>query len=115
MANFTTTQVEKLEMVLGYNAPIASVVHSQLSTNFPQVVYDRALVILDDLDAINAKLKEAMDTSYVTESRSTKLSYAQHVRHLKSEGSRLLRELAHILCVAVEYNPYSINLPKVYW
>lgn len=115
MANFTSTQVEKLEMTLGYNAPISSVVHTQLSTNFPQVVYDRALAILDDLDAVNAKLKEATDTSYVLESRGAKLSYAQHVRHLKSEGSRLLRELAHILSVDFVFNPYSSTSSKSYW
>ncbi|BAY64982.1 hypothetical protein NIES22_50830 [Calothrix brevissima NIES-22] len=102
-------------MVLGYNSPISSVVHSQLSTNFTQVVYDRAVAILTDLDDINAKLKEATDTSYVTESRGSKLSYSQHVRHLKSEATRLLKELAHILSVDVAFNIYFSNTPKAYW
>lgn len=115
MANFTTTQIEKIEMVLGYNSPISDVVHTQLSTDFPQVVYDRAVVILADLDDINAKLKEATDTSYVTESRGSKLSYGQHVRHLKSEATRLLKELAHILSVDVAFNKYSSNTSKYYW
>lgn len=115
MANFTSTEIEKIEMVLGYNSPISPIVHTQLSTNFTQVVYDRALVILTDLDDLNAKLKEATDTSYVTESRGSKLSYAQHVRHLKSEATRLLKELAHILSVDLAFNKYSSNTPKAYW
>lgn len=115
MANFTTTQIEKLEMVLGYNAPISLVIHSQLSTNFSQVVYDRALAILDDLDAIDLKLNEALNTSYVVESRGAKLSYPLHVRHLKSEASRLLKELAFNLSVDVAYNKYSPCQSKAYW
>ncbi|MBD2168056.1 hypothetical protein H6G04_27095 [Calothrix membranacea FACHB-236] len=115
MANFSSTEIQKIEMVLGYNAPISSVVHSQLSTDYHQVVYDRALKILDNLDAIDLKLNEALDTSYVVESRGAKLSYPLHVRHLKSEASRLLKELAFNLSVDVAYNKYSPYQSKAYW
>jgi hypothetical protein len=115
MANFTSPQIEQIEMVLGYSNPISSTIHTQLSTTYTQVVYDRALAILTDLDDINIKLKEATDTSYVTESRGSKLSYSQHVRHLKSEATRLLKELAHILSVELAFNRYSPCQPKSYW
>lgn len=119
MAQFTSSQVEKLEMALGYTTShtMYTFTHNQLNSNFTQTVVDRGLAILSQLDNIDTLLSESMDTSYVVESRGSKLSYGAHVKHLKSEASRLLRELANLLDVGINYNKYSSSreLLTSYW
>jgi len=106
MAQLTLATVEKVERLCGYSV-FSSVVRNQLTSEYTQTIVDRALEILDELDNIDLLLKDALSTSFVTESRGSKLSYAAHVRHLKSEGTRLLNELTNLLSIGVEYNKYS--------
>lgn len=106
MTQLTPPEIEKVEMVLGYTT-LSTSVRTQLTTEYTQVIVDRALEILDELLLIDGYLKEALSTSFVTEARGSKLSYRQHVAHQKSEGTRLLTELARLLSVDVAFNKYQ--------
>lgn len=115
MAQFTLSQIETFERLLGYSI-FSDVVRNQLTSDYTQTVVDRALEIITELENVDLLLKEARETSYVTESRGAKLSYSQHVNHIKSEGSRLLQELAYILKIDVIFNRYlNKKKPISYW
>lgn len=115
MAQLTVEQVEKVERLCGFSI-FSSVVRNQLTTDYTQTVVDRVLEIFTELDNIDALLRDAQSTSFVVESRGAKLSYLSHVKHLKLEGSNLLKELAYILNIEVIYNKYSPKKSTVsYW
>ncbi|MEH1957672.1 hypothetical protein [Nostoc sp.] len=118
MAQFTTIQAEEFERILGFFESNNSVRNS-LTSQYSDTVIDRALTILDELVGIDDLLKESLETSFVKESRGSKLSYSSHVAHLKSEGTRLLNELGQLLRVGVNYNKYSFNSKRTstvaYW
>ncbi|MEA5603705.1 hypothetical protein [Nostoc sp. UHCC 0252] len=108
MAQFTTVQAEEFERILGF-FEFSSLIRNELTSNYSDTVVDRTLSILDELVSIDNLLKESLETSFVKESRGSKLSYSSHVAHLKSEGTRLLTELGQLLRVGVNYNKYSPN------
>nr|WP_322686614.1 hypothetical protein [Nostoc sp. DedQUE07]MDZ8133235.1 hypothetical protein [Nostoc sp. DedQUE07] len=108
MAQFTTVQAEEFERILGF-FEFSSLIRTELTSNYSDTVIDRTLSILDELVSIDSLLKESLETSFVQESRGSKLSYRSHVAHLKSEGTRLLTELGQLLRVGVNYNKYSPN------
>ncbi len=108
MTQFTTVQVEEVERVLGYSV-INTTVRSRLVSDYTDTIIDRALTILDELVNIDNLLKESLGTSFVLESRGSKLNYRSHVAHLKSEGTRLLNELGQVLIVGVNFDKYSSN------
>lgn len=119
MAQFTISQVEEFERILGYSIFNITVRNQLISDDYSGTIIDRALTILDELVSIDNLLKESLETSFVKESRGSKLSYSSHVAHLKSEGTRLLAELGQLLRVGVNYNKYSSNskrtLTYYYW
>ncbi|MEH1858036.1 MAG: hypothetical protein V7L21_08545 [Nostoc sp.] len=118
MTQFTTVQAEEFERILGY-FEFSSLIRTELTSNYSDTVIDRTLSILDELAGIDNLLKESLETSFVQESRGSKLSYSSHVAHLKSEGTRLLTELGQLLRVGVNYNKYSPNKKRnstaAYW
>ncbi|MEA5625310.1 hypothetical protein [Nostoc sp. UHCC 0251] len=116
MTQFTTSQIEEFERILGFFV-FDTTVRNSLTSQFPDTVVDRALTILDELVSVDSLLKESLETSFVRESRGSKLSYSSHVAHLKSEGTRLLTELGQLLVVGVKYNKYSPNKRNTiaYW
>jgi hypothetical protein len=117
MAQFTTTQVEQLEMLLGYANSI-TLVHNRLSSPYSQSIYDRSIEIVAELGNIDSLLSgsnSSLDVAYVVEARSSKLSYTKQIAILKSTGSRLLRELAYLLSVQLVFNKYSSGSTVAYW
>ncbi|MFN6460556.1 MAG: hypothetical protein RMZ41_001745 [Nostoc sp. DedVER02] len=119
MTQFTIPQVEEFERILGYSIYNVTVRNQLISDDYTVTIVDRALTILDELVSIDGLLKESLETSFVKESRGSKLSYSSHVAHLKSEGTRLLNELGQLLRVGVNYNKYSPNKKRnstaAYW
>ncbi len=118
MAQFTTVQAEEFERILGF-FEFSSLIRNELTSNYSDTVVDRTLSILDELVIIDNLLKESLESSFVRESRGSKLSYSSHVAHLKSEGTRLLTELGQLLRVGFRYNKYSPNSRRTstvaYW
>ncbi|UKO99368.1 hypothetical protein [Nostoc sp. UHCC 0870] len=115
MAQFTTSQIELVERLTGHSI-FTELVRNQLTSEYTETVVERALEIITEIESLDLLLKEARETSYVTESRGSKLSYSLHVKHLKGEGSRLLKELAYILKIDVIYNKYIGNKKSTsYW
>ncbi len=108
MTQFTIPQIEEFERTLGFFV-FDTTVRNSLTSQYSDTVIDRALTIVDELASIDNLLKESLETSFVRESRGSKLSYSSHVAHLKSEGTRLLTELGQLLVVGVNYNKYLPN------
>nr|WP_322719582.1 hypothetical protein [Nostoc sp. ChiQUE02]MDZ8232618.1 hypothetical protein [Nostoc sp. ChiQUE02] len=118
MTQFTIPQIEEFERILGFFV-FDTTVRNGLTSEYSDTTIDRTLTILDELVSIDNLLKESLETSFVKESRGSKLSYSSHVAHLKSEGTRLLTELGQLLRVGVNYNKYSPNKKRnstaAYW
>lgn len=117
MPNFTQPQQDKLRVVLGYGS-LSNILVTELQEVRSQAVIDHSLELLDDLTrpanealgdsgGVDAKLKAAQSDSMAQTVGNLRLSYPRHVAHLKSEGSRALKELAHMLGIALAYNKYS--------
>lgn len=106
MPLLNTSQIEKIEMLTGHSI-FSDLVRTQLESDYNQTIIDRVDAILIELTDLDTLLKEARETSYVTESRGSKLSYSQHIKHLRLEASSLVIELAYITKINVEFNKYS--------
>ena len=109
MSVFLPSQIDTLMMVLGYGALAdyhKTVVKDHLESNFSDVVVTKVTELLEELDEIDLKLKEAREDSYVMSIASTQLNYTSHVSHLKSEGSRLLETISTVLDVPIRANKY---------
>ncbi|ANV88489.1 hypothetical protein [Picosynechococcus sp. PCC 7117] len=104
--SLSQSQIENIERIAGYQT-VDLVVRDKLSSPYSQAIYDQVIKLIDQLEQIDLLLDEALDTSFVRESGRSKLSYGAHVRHLKSEGTRLLMELTHILDISIRYNKYN--------
>lgn len=116
MPTFTQDQQDQLRAVLGY-ASASSILTTELPQERSQPVIDRAIAILAELADIDQKLVEARADSMAKEVGQLKLSYSQHVRHLKSEGNRTLKELSNLLGIEVVYSKYggSCSTMRSYW
>lgn len=128
MPNFTSLQQDQLRVVLGYGS-LGNILTTELQEARSQSVIDRALEILDELSrpansvtgdqgGIDAQLRAARGDSMAQTVGNLKLSYGQHVGHLKSDGSSLLKELANLLGVNLAYNKYrpgSSVSTQSYW
>jgi hypothetical protein len=109
MSVFLPDQVEQIMLILGYGALAdygKTVVKDHLESNFSDVVVIKVTELLEELDEIDLKLKEAREDSYVMSIASTQLNYASHVSHLKNEGSRLLETISTVLDVPIRANKY---------
>lgn len=118
MPTLTQPQIDQVVLTLGYSSISKVVELSQLNETYSQVTIDQVLLLLDDLTrpanattgdqgGIDAKLKAATADSMAVGVGQLNLNYPQHIAHLKSEGSRSLRELSNILGVSVAYNKYA--------
>jgi hypothetical protein len=117
MTQFSTTQIEAIELITGHSIATDLVVREQLSSDYTQTTVDRVVEILAELTSLELLLKEARETSFVTESRGSKLSYSQHIKHLRLEASNLVKELAYITKINVEFNKYNSSKKATtsYW
>lgn len=74
---------------------------------FTQAAVDTMSALLQQIADIDAKLTAATEDSMAEKVDSLGLNYRQHVKHLKSEGSRLLRQLSNVTGLKIEYNKYT--------
>ena len=118
MATFTSTQVDKLTTLLGYGS-VPITIKWQLQSDFNSDAIATVTQLLQTLADIDAKLTDALGKSRIMEADSIKLNPAANVRHLKSEGSRILSTIAAIVGVCVIHDKYrSVNrtsIKKSYW
>jgi GTP:adenosylcobinamide-phosphate guanylyltransferase len=105
MATFTSSQKSQLKLVLGY-ASSPNLLTTELDEDREQVFIDKAIAILADLASIDQQLIDARSDSMAKNVGSLRLSYTQHVAHLKSEGTRALTELSNVLGISIVHNKY---------
>ncbi|MBW4421197.1 MAG: hypothetical protein KME13_18510 [Myxacorys californica WJT36-NPBG1] len=74
--------------------------------DFTEEFTDYIETLVVNLTAIDLKILEATEFSFVVGNRSQKLDYFSHVRHLKAQGSAYLFELANALEVQARRNKY---------
>jgi hypothetical protein len=104
--HFNQTEIEHLERILGY-VTLDPDIRAKLSVTFTDNIVYRCKAIMVELDEIDVLLKDATAYSFVIESKESKLAYANHIKHLKIQGSRLLKELAYNTQVEVKYDKYT--------
>jgi len=71
----------------------------------------RVVVLVEELTAIDAQLKETLTESAITKTCNTELNWSQQLRFLKRQGGELLKELARIYRVRLDYNKYVVSTP----
>ncbi|MBD2060503.1 hypothetical protein H6F88_31675 [Oculatella sp. FACHB-28] len=106
MPQLNPDTIEEVILVLGFtDAP--HIVDQRLAQEYTSTTISQVHKLLAQLNHIDTLLNEALETSYVLGSRNAKLSYASHVKHLNSQGSSYLKELANHLGIYINYNKYS--------
>jgi hypothetical protein len=108
MPTLSLEQIEKVELLTGHST-FVELVRRQLESEISSPVLARVEVILSRLDEIDLMLVEAIGTSFVTEAAGSKLDYGKHQQDVKSEGTRLLKELCHYLNIELRFNKYRPN------
>ena len=115
MAALTQSQKDQIEMILGY-ASAPNILTTELDDDYNDAVSDRVAAILTQLATIDTQLQDARTDSMAMAVGNLKLSYSQHVAHLKSEGSRHLKELSNLVGVAIVFDKYKQKRSQVsYW
>lgn len=110
---------ESIAAALGYPDAPQFTMNTIQNENKMSAIVLRVGDLLDELESIDLKLTAATQDSMAVDVGELSLNYVQHVKHLKSEGSRLLNELAIAVGVPVQYNRYrpsqKSRSPGVYW
>lgn len=114
---FAASQVNRLIIELGYS-PYPLLAKYQLESDFSAEAIATVTQLLQTLAEIDAKLTAALGKSRIIEADSIKLSPGGNVRHLKSEGSRILGTISAMLGVSVihdKYRPVNRTSVRSYW
>lgn len=117
MPTFTPDQQDQIKDVLGYTS-IPHVLTNELNEQRSTYVISKAIALMAELETIDTQLTAARADSMARGVGQLRLSYAQHVAHLKSEGSRILKELAQKLGIEILFNKYTQGQSpstKSYW
>lgn len=122
MPVLTQQEQNQVKALLGY-AAAPNLLVNELREDEPEETLIQVREILSNLlskDAaspgIDLQLANARSDSMAQGVGNLKLSYSQHVKHLKSEGSRYLQELSNLLGVEVIYDKYRPRKVKIsYW
>lgn len=102
MAPQTAPQVILIH--LGYSEPDTYLSGSIL--NLPSAVSSRVDSVCTKLDAVDAALSAGVLDSMATRVDKLEVNYAQHLALLKSEGSRLIKELSALVMIPVTYDRF---------
>lgn len=66
-----------------------------------------SMEIIDQLQTIDEQLTQARADSMAEKIDGLQVNYQDHVAHLRSEGSRLLRQLSALLDYPLHFDKYS--------
>lgn len=69
----------------------------------------RAETIVADLAVLDTKIKEANDRVLVDSIGDLSVNYSRQILAYRQQASNLLHELAHILNLEIQYNPYVMK------
>ena len=110
---------ESIAVALGYPEAPRFTMSTIEADNRVTAAVAQSSDLMDALAAIDLKLTAATQDSMAVDVGELTLSYSQHVKHLKSEGNRLLNELANLVGVPIQFNRYRPDRkstgPGVYW
>ena len=119
MPTLTESEQNTVKILLGYSAE-PNILTTELSE--PHSAEKIALIqsiiaeLTDPTTGIDGQLKAARTDSMAMAVGNLRLSYSQHVAHLKSEGTRYLQELSNVLGVPILFNKYRTKKSMVrYW
>lgn len=107
---FSEQQKNELLVVLGYGikpysqTQVLSDWLNELGTRSDLV--SQITTLIETLTEIDEQLNSARSDSMAIAVGELKLDYRQHISHLKSEGSRLLRQLSALTEVAIKFDKY---------
>lgn len=69
--------------------------------------YTRVMAILDALDQFDSKILSAVEKAFVKKVDTIELNYTPLLSYLKQEATRLLKELAYLVDLEIQYNKWS--------
>lgn len=108
MPKLAVPQQEAVQVALGYGyLPYPHFELLPLGYEITAAAINEIQDLLSKLEAIDEKLDAATLDSMAVNVDKLTLSYPQHIRHLKSEGSRHLNRIANLIGLAIAYNKYT--------
>lgn len=105
--NLTIEQKETVLFKLGHSPLSALDYAPYLNASFYSITINRIEALIAELDSVDLLLVNSRSDSMTTKLDSIELDFVQHVNHLNSTGSGLLKELSNLLGIPVFYNKYS--------
>jgi hypothetical protein len=67
----------------------------------------RILFLIDEIDSLSSQITEVINKSHLEQVDTIRFNYLAKIRLLKSEASRLLRELAMLAGLELKFDPYG--------
>jgi uncharacterized membrane-anchored protein YhcB (DUF1043 family) len=104
----TQTQKDKVHLWLGYSPAVLNTeqfVH-YLEADYNSLTIDRIESVFLELEGIDLQLKDALSDSMAVKIDDLTVDYEKHYKHLSSEGSRLVQELANLTGLGIAYDKY---------
>lgn len=108
MPALSIPQREAVQVALGYgNLPYPHYELLPLGYEITAAAVNEIQDLLSKMEALDEKLEAATLDSMAVNVDKLTLSYPQHIRHLKGEGSRHLNRIANLIGMAIAYNKYT--------
>lgn len=104
--NLSQPQIEKIRYHCGYRSR-EQMAQTPLTEPFSDEEGVQIQRLIDELDAIDLALAQARSDSMATKIDTIDIDFPQHIRHLMTEGARLVAELAHLVDIRVHRNKYG--------
>lgn len=116
---FTTTEKARIRQLLGWGArfwQLETRLENAMDAVEQTLTEETTLIqsILVQLTDIDTKIIDALGTVGVTGVSSIQLEADQGIRHLRSEGRRLVESIAAILQVNIKHNFYGSTMAGGY-
>ncbi len=106
--------VDNVIILLGYPVDCRLEIRNKIMlSNLPPNISGQINRYLELLAKIDSQLESALEESMAVKVGELNLNYPQHIAHLKSEGSRILKLIAHTLGLEVKLNKYLA--PRALW
>jgi hypothetical protein len=108
MTQLSSQQQEQIQVWLGYGyLPQPHYELLPLAYDFTPAAIAQMDAVMEELTDIDVKLLASRSDSMAEKVGELQLSYGKHVKHLKSEGCRLLKQLSNLTGLRIAYNKYS--------
>lgn len=77
----------------------------------PSTVPVPLTAIANKLDSLDTQLETAIIDSMAVKVGELTIDYNQHINHLRTQGTRWLKQLSHLAAIPIAYDKYTAKVP----